>query len=39
MYLVYNEILNGHGKGNPEIPFSDYRAVVVKYVHTFYVGR
>ena len=39
LYLVYNETLNNHGKEDPIIPFSDYRAVIVKYIYTFHLGR
>jgi hypothetical protein len=39
LYLVYNETLNKDGKENPEIPFSDYRAFMVKYIYTFHLGR
>jgi hypothetical protein len=39
LYLVYNETLNHDGKQDPEIPFSDYRALMVKYVYTFHLGR
>jgi hypothetical protein len=38
LYLVYNETLNNDGKADPEIPFSDYRALIVKYIYTFHLG-
>jgi hypothetical protein len=39
LYVVYNETLNKDGKQNPDIPFSDYRAFMVKYIYTFHLGR
>ncbi len=39
LYLVYNEILNHKGKDDPLIPLSDARGIIVKYSHTFHVGR
>lgn len=39
LYLVYNETLNNHGKKDPILPFSDYRALIVKYIYTFHLGR
>ena len=39
LYLVYNETLNNQGKRDPDIPFSDYRAFIVKYIYTFHLGR
>ncbi len=39
LYLVYNETLNNDGNHDPEIPFSDYRAFIVKYIYTFHLGR
>lgn len=36
LYLVYNEILNG--KDRPQT-YTDARAFLVKYVHTFHLGR
>jgi hypothetical protein len=39
LYVVYNETLNNDGKNDPEIPFSDYRAFIIKYIYTFHLGR
>lgn len=39
-YLVYNETVNNKGSTeNPFLPFSDYRALVLKYIYTFHLGR
>lgn len=39
LYLVYNDLLNGERKREiPHLPFSDERAVVLKYTYTFKVG-
>ncbi len=35
LYIVYNETLNNNGKTDLTIPFSDYRALIVKYIYTF----
>lgn len=35
LYIVYNETLNNNGRTDPTLPFSDYRALIVKYTHTF----
>jgi len=36
LYIVYNEVLNnGTTPAGRELPFSDTRAVMVKYIHTF----
>ena len=36
LYLVFNDILNSNrDRREPELPFSDNRAVVVKYTYTF----
>lgn len=34
-YLVYNESLNDLGLKDPHLPYSDYRALLLKVVHTF----
>ncbi len=34
--LAYNETLNNRGKEDPISPFSDYRAVIVKYIQSPY---
>ncbi len=39
LYVVYNEVLNNDAKIDAYLPFSDYRAFIVKYVHTFHVGN
>lgn len=40
LYLVYNEELNsGVDLANREVPFSKTRAIILKYVHTFHIGR
>lgn len=39
VYLVYNETLNNTGKEEPGIPFSDSRSLLVKYIHTFHLGK
>jgi hypothetical protein len=39
LYVVYNETLNNHGRNDPDVPFSDYRAFIVKYIYTFHLGR
>lgn len=39
LYLVYNETINNDGKEDSSIPFSDYRALIVKYIYTFHLGR
>jgi hypothetical protein len=39
LYVVYNETMNHEGNTDPAIPFSDYRAFTVKYIHTFHLGR
>lgn len=39
LYFVYNEGLNNHGKEDSTLPFSDYRAIIVKYIYTFHLGR
>lgn len=39
LYVVYNETINNNGKEDTTIPFSDYRAFTVKYIHTFHLGR
>ncbi len=39
LYLVYNEMLNNKGKTDPLLPFSDFRSVTLKYIHTFHIGR
>ena len=39
LYVVYNETLNNHGKEDPSMPFSDYRAIIVKYIYTFHLGQ
>lgn len=39
LYVVYNETLNNDGRNDPEIPFSDYRAFIIKYIYTFHLGR
>lgn len=39
LYLVYNETLNHNGRNDPELPFSDYRAFMAKYIYTFHLGR
>jgi hypothetical protein len=39
LYVVYNETMNHDGNTDPTIPFSDYRAFTVKYIHTFHLGR
>ncbi|MGM0376674.1 MAG: DUF5916 domain-containing protein [Bacteroidota bacterium] len=38
LYLVYNEMLNNKGKGDPFLPFSDFRTLTLKYIHTFHIG-
>lgn len=38
-FLVYNETLNNRGGTEAGLPFSDYRAVIAKYIHTFHLGR
>lgn len=38
-YLVYNEVVNNHGKEDPYLPFSDYRALMLKYIYTFHIGN
>lgn len=38
-YLVYNEVLNNRGKEDPFLPFSDYRALTLKYIYTFHIGN
>jgi len=39
LYFVYNETLNNLGNDDPYLPWSDYRAFIVKYVHTFHLGN
>ena len=39
LYIVYNELLNNEGKTDQDLPFSDYRAFILKYIHTFHFGR
>lgn len=39
LYVVYNETINQNGRSDPTIPFSAYRAFMVKYIHTFHLGR
>ncbi len=39
LYLVYNETLNHEGRIDPLLPYSDARALIVKYVHTFLLGN
>ena len=39
LFVVYNETLNNDGRVDPELPFSDYRAFIVKYIYTFHLGR
>lgn len=39
LYIVYNETLNNNGKTDLHLPFSDYRAFIVKYIYTFHIGR
>jgi hypothetical protein len=38
-YFVYNESLNNKGHNDPTMPFSDFRAFIVKYIYTFHLGR
>jgi hypothetical protein len=39
-FLVYNETMNNKGNEvDPYLPFSDYRALILKYIHTFHLGR
>lgn len=38
LYIVYNETLNNEGKADEYLPFSDYRALIVKYIYTFHIG-
>lgn len=35
LYIVYNETLNNNGRNDLTLPFSDYRALIVKYIYTF----
>ncbi|HEY5690367.1 MAG TPA: hypothetical protein VIS49_02835, partial [Cyclobacteriaceae bacterium] len=35
LYIVYNETLNNNGRSDLTLPFSDYRALIVKYIYTF----
>ncbi len=39
LFMVYNETLNNDGKTDQYLPFSDYRAVIIKYIYTFHIGR
>ena len=39
LYFVYNEILNNQGRTDPVMPLSDYRALILKYIYTFHLGR
>jgi hypothetical protein len=39
LYLVYNEMLNNKGKNDPMLPFSGFRTLTLKYIHTFHIGR
>ena len=39
LYLVYNEMLNNKGKSDPLLPFSGFRTLTLKYIHTFHIGR
>ncbi len=39
LYLVYNEMLNNNGKSDPLLPFSGFRTLTLKYIHTFHIGR
>ncbi len=36
-FLVYNAVLNHHARHDELLPFDDSQAVIVKYVHTFFV--
>lgn len=38
-YLVYNETLNNQNRTNPKLQFSDYRAVILKYIYTFHLAK
>ena len=38
LYLVYNEMLNNKGKNDPMLPFSGFRTLTLKYIHTFHIG-
>jgi hypothetical protein len=38
-FLVYNEGLNNEGRSDPEMPFSEFRSVTVKYIHTFHITK
>ena len=35
LYIVYNETLNNNGRMNSFIPYSDYRGITLKFIHTF----
>lgn len=37
IYVVFNELLNGQGIKNELIPFSEYRGLTFKYIHTFHL--
>jgi hypothetical protein len=39
LFVVYNETLNNHAKDDLYLPVSDYRALIVKYIYTFHLGR
>jgi len=39
LYIVFNETLNNDGKSDVMIPYSDYRAFIVKYIYTFQLGK
>lgn len=38
LFIVYNELLNNNGRTEINLPFSDYRAFMVKYIYTFHFG-
>lgn len=39
LFVVYNEILNNNGGADANLPFSDYRAFIIKYIYTFHLGN
>jgi hypothetical protein len=39
LFLVYNETLTDNGKADEYSLFSNYRAIILKYIYTLHVGR
>jgi hypothetical protein len=39
LYFVYNDIIKGQGEVSLDLPASLSRAFILKYIHTFQIGR